>query len=67
MIKSSVVSVDGDKKCEVEMNGMASDILMEFGIITQSMFENFKDEPNLIVSLIAKAAAKAKVSPEELL
>ena len=67
MIKSSVVSVDGDKKCKVEMNGMASDILVEFGALTQSMFEKFKDEPNLIVSLVAKAAAKAEVSPEALL
>ena len=67
MIKSSTVLVDGDKKCKVEMNGMASDILVEFGVITQSMFEKFKDEPDLIVGLVAKAAAKAEVSPEALL
>ena len=66
MIKSSIVSVDGDKKCQVEMEGMASDILVEFGALTQSMFEKFKDDPNLIVGLVAKAAAKAKVSPESL-
>lgn len=67
MIKSSVVSVDGNKKCQVEMSGMASDILVEFEVLTQSMFEKFKDEPDLIVDLVAKAAAKAKVSPESLL
>lgn len=67
MIKSSIVSVDGDKKCQVKMNGMASDILVEFGALTQSMFEKFKDEPHLIVGLVAKAAAKAEVSPEALL
>ena len=67
MIKSSVVSVDGDKKCQVEMEGMASDILVEFAALTQSMFEKFKGEPRLIVNLIAKAAAQAEVSPEALL
>lgn len=67
MIKSSIVSVDGDKKCQVDMNGMALDILVEFGVLTQSMFEKFKDEPDLIIGLVAKAAAKAKVSPESLL
>lgn len=67
MLKSSVVLVDGDKKCQVEMEGMASDIFAEFGALTQSMFEKFKDDPNLIVGLVAKAAAKAKVSPESLL
>lgn len=67
MIKSSIVSVDGVKRCRVEMNGMASDILVEFAALTQSMFEKFKDEPDLIVDLVAKAAAHAKVSPESLL
>lgn len=67
MIKSSVVSVNGDKKCQVEMNGIASDILVEFAALTQSMFEKFKDEPDLIVGLVARAAAEAKVSPESLL
>lgn len=67
MIKSSIVSVDDSKKCQVEMNGVASDILVEFASITQGMFEKFKDDPSLIVGLIAKAAAKAKVSPEALL
>lgn len=67
MIKSSVVSVDGDKKCQVEMEGMASDILVEFAALTQSMFEKFKDDPTLIVGLVAKACAKANVSPEALL
>lgn len=62
-----MVSVNGDKKCQVEMNGMASDILVEFGALTQSMFEKFKDEPDLIVDLVAKAAAEAKVSPESVL
>lgn len=66
MIKSSVVSVNGDKKCQVEMNGMASDILAEFEALTQSMFEKSKAEPDLIVDLVAKAAVKAKVSPESL-
>ena len=67
MIKSSIVSVDGDKKCQVKVEGMASDILVEFGVLTQSMFEKFKDEPDLIVDLVAKACAKAKIPPEALL
>lgn len=66
MIKSSVVSVNGDKKCQVEMYGMASDILAEFETLTQCMFEKLKDKPDLVVGLVAKAAVKAKVSPESL-
>lgn len=67
MIKSSIVLVDGAKRCQVEMEGMSSEILVEFGVLTQHIFKQFKDDPNLIVSLVAKAAANANISLEDLL
>lgn len=60
MIKSSK---DG-KKCKVEMEGVKEDVFIEYAVLTEAMFDRFPDEPDLILDLIARAAAKAHVNLE---
>ena len=57
MIKANIVG----EKSEVHLEGTMDEVVVEYGTLTQSMFTKFKDDPGLIISIVAKAAALAHV------
>ena len=59
-----IKTTGGEKKCRVEMEGTKGNIFTEYGVLTEAMFDKFPDEPDLILDLIARAAAKAHVNLE---
>lgn len=52
--------------CKLEAMGTSEELLKEFGVITQFMFENFSED--LIIELVSTAAASPygkKIATEE--
>lgn len=62
MIKVDTVD---DRKYQVDVNGYPKNILNEYGVITENMFEMFPDDITLILDLIEFAAKKASESLED--